>query len=263
MASSQTQPGVLWVSSMVANKDKLTDEKFDDWYANIHVDQVVATGGVPCAARYYAESILPPGSRPPWLLEPNFLTLYHMPDLYHRFSHAFTNLDGQTKPDQTLLDTIFANARFETRFYAHISTHFGPASGAPSDRPADLIISAALTPKPEIEADFNAWYEREHCAEIAKARGYVRTRRYKLLSAPAVLDRFTRSQNKLAPRYLAVHEFMDVDGQGFDMETLMKADETEWSKKIIPQLEVMEAGMFRMGRGFGTWSEVKNGRSRL
>ncbi|KAK3078367.1 hypothetical protein LTS18_007696 [Coniosporium uncinatum] len=274
-----SQPGVLWVSSMVARAERLSNEDFNDWYLNVHVDQVVATGGVPSAARYEAVPILPPDAkRATWAMEATWLTIYELPSLAHRYSPAFTNLDGQSKPDPTLLDRIFRNAKFETRFYEHIETHEAPHA---HPGPGTLVISAALTPAKGQDDDFNRWYHDEHMAEVGKVEGYLRTRRYRQIVAtdpdfkPArtttgnegctgpeatILDCYERRQNERAPAYLALHEF---DAGEFDMEGLAKADETEWSKRIVPTLEVMQAGFFRLIRPYGKFAEGSTSSSKL
>jgi len=211
-------------------------------------------------------------------MEATWLTIYELPSLAHRYSSAFTNLDGQTKPDPVLLDRIFHNAKFETRFYEHLETHESPHA---HPGPGTLIISAGLTPASGQDDDFNRWYHDEHMAEVGKVNGYLRTRRYRQIVAsdpnfkPArtttgnekltgpeasILDCYERRQNVGAPAYLALHEF---DADEFDMEALAKADETEWSRRIVPTLEVMQAGFFRLLRKYGEFANGDTASSKL
>ncbi len=39
--------------------------------------------------------------------------------------------------------------------------------------PAKLVISAALTPAPGTDEDFDRWYKDEHYRTLAECRGYV------------------------------------------------------------------------------------------
>lgn len=81
--------GVLWVSSRVTKPDKLSGEKFCDWYENvtisnlssthllahrrtqIHIQQVLSLAGLPSAIRY--EAIQPQPSADTWSSEAPWL----------------------------------------------------------------------------------------------------------------------------------------------------------------------------------------------
>lgn len=113
--------------------------------------------------------------------------------------------------------------------------------------PANLIISAALTPAPGTDADFDAWYRQEHCRDVSLCPGHRRTRRYKLTFARQ--NRKDSSENELdsPPVYLALHEF---DGEELPAE-LQKTAETEWAKKSMGGLVGSEVKIFKLLKGFG------------
>jgi len=238
--------GILWVASQI-KKPTLTPEKFCAWYENQHIQEVTALSGVPRAARY--EGIQPspyPGALSddaPWL------TIYEMPDIEFRGSREFQGLDGQSEPKKELLEGVFKQARFDTRFYECIQVH--EKEGAKKG-PASLIISAALTPAAGKEADLDAWYRQEHLPLIGECTGYRRSRRFKLVNATA-LDEFKRIEPRV-PSYLAVHEF---DGDELPMAELVKVDETKWSKKVVAELELMEAGFYKLKRMYETELDAK------
>lgn len=258
--------GILWVASRI-KKPTLSSDKFCSWYENQHIQEVTALSGVPRAARY--ERIEPspyPGAfsdDAPWL------TIYEMPEIEFRQSKEFKGLDGQSEPKKELLDGVFKQARFDTRFYECIQVHEnggGAKKGKGLEKirddlnltdhvlpgPASLIISAALTPAAGKEADFDAWYRQEHLPLIGECAGYRRSRRFKLVNATA-LDEFKRIE-PVVPSYLAVHEF---DGDEFPMAALAKVDETEWSKKVVAELELMEAGFYKLKRKYETETDAK------
>lgn len=128
-STSGATPGLLWVaSSLVSDRPhQLTATRFCDWYENQHIDEVVALSGVPAAARYEAVPILPPDlapqDRPPWLLRAPWLSLYELSEVGFRNTDEFKALDGQSPPSPELLNEVFANARFETRFFEQIEVH--------------------------------------------------------------------------------------------------------------------------------------------
>jgi hypothetical protein len=129
-----------------------------------------------------------------------------MPSVAYRESAEFKGLDGQSEPAKELLEGIFQCARFDTRFYEEVQD-FTPASSntKPGEHAKRFLISAALEPPPEGEKDFDAWYRDEHLPVLAAAPGYVRTRRYDLVSGTS-LNEFERSVPDI-PKVLALHEF--------------------------------------------------------
>jgi hypothetical protein len=102
-----------------------------------------------------------------------------MSDIEYKDSAEFKALDGQSPPSQELLDGIFKNARFDTRFYTEAQSYSNPNS--PSPGPSTFLISAALEPPPDAVSDFDTWYRQEHLDVLSRAPGFVRTRRYELV----------------------------------------------------------------------------------
>jgi hypothetical protein len=109
-------------------------------------------------------------------------------------------------------------------------------------------MAACLEPAPGTDADFDAWYRQEHCAELAKCTGYVRTRRYELTFARQ--NRLPANEKKISepPKYLALHEF---DLEAPITEELMKTAETEWAKKVMGGCVRQEVGVYRVLNAFG------------
>ena len=122
--SKVSNPGILWVASGIINSKALSPEEFCSWYEEVHIQEVTALSGVPGAARYEAVQIVPADApKPAWLLGARWLTMYEMPDIAFRHTEEFAGLDGQSEPNKDLLDKVFKNARFETRFLELIQTH--------------------------------------------------------------------------------------------------------------------------------------------
>ncbi|KAH4936716.1 hypothetical protein HBI79_070640 [Parastagonospora nodorum] len=244
--------GILWVSSRITQPDKLSPEKFCKWYEDVHIQEVLVLPSLPSAIRWEAMSPQPGpdtlSTSAPWL------TVYEMTDVDYRNSPAFRALNGQTPPPQELLDEIFKNARFDTRFYQEVQNYENPnVTGAPAD--GAFLISAALQPPASTEAiaDFNKWYADEHLAMLAKAPGYVRTRRYELVDGTR-LDGFERSTPHI-PKFLALHEF---GGEALPWGELQASAETEWAKRVMGGLVGSEIGWFACKRRYeeGVWGEV-------
>jgi hypothetical protein len=257
-------PGILWVASRITQPNKLSEERFCEWYEDQHVDEVVSLSGVPAAARYEAvpmselagpptpESVKAAEQRPNYLMGGKWLTIYEVDDVDFRNTTEFKGLDGQSKPKGNLLEEIFTKAHFETRFGVLLSND---DKSAVKKGPAKLIISATMTPSTKESAeDVERFYEQEHVKEIAKCPGYVRTRRFRFVDT-TVLKEFTRTAaNPIEPgiSVVALHEF---EGPYFPVEGLQKADETPLTAKVLESLKKdgIEAGFFKLKRVYGDW----------
>lgn len=248
--------------------EKLSEERFCEWYEGQHVDEVVALSGVPAAARYEAvpmsaiagpptpESIEAAKEPPAYMMGGKWLTVYEMNDVDFRKTAEFKGLDGQSKPKGNLLEEIFKNAKFESRFGELISNDDkGTKRG-----PAKLIVSATMTggSKEAIE-DIERFYEQEHIREVAKCPGYIRTRRFRWVDT-TVLNEFERQSAdpvEAGVSVVALHEF---DAEYFPMEGMLKADETPWTAKTLESLKAggIEAGFYRLKRLYGDWKSEQS-----
>jgi hypothetical protein len=172
-----------------------------------------------------------------------------MSDVAYKNSPAFVVLDGQSPPSQDLLDGIFKNARFDTRFYTELQSHSSPSLPGPTS----FLISVALKPPITTASDLDAWYRDEHIAILSLAPGFVRSRRYELVSG-TTLEAFERSSSEL-PRYLALHEF---GVEELPWKELTESTQTEWAKRVLSGLIKEEIGWFKSKRVYGEeeWGPV-------
>lgn len=234
------------------------------------MDEVVALSGVPAAARYEAvplsevagpatpESLEADKQKPDYLMGAKWLTIYEMNDVDFRNSAEFKGLDGQSKPKDDLLNVVFKNAKFETRFGELLSNDDkGVKKG-----PGKLIVSATMTANSrEAADDIEHFYEHEHVREVAKCPGYIRTRRFRWVNA-TVLNEFERMPADPIEERISVVALHEFDGQYFPMEGMLKADETPWTASTLKSLKVggLEAGFYRLKRVYG---DFKSDKSRL
>ncbi|KAF2014638.1 hypothetical protein BU24DRAFT_493198 [Aaosphaeria arxii CBS 175.79] len=254
-------PGVLWVSSRILpSAPTLAPQSFCTWYEETHIQEVTSLPGVPRAARY--EALSPQPSPTTWSSLVPWLTVYEMPDVDYRSTEEFKELDGQSRPGQELLEGVFRQARFDTRFCEEVQWFENPVSSAAGDGetseevkkktegPAKFLISAALQPADgePAHADFDRWYREEHLAFFTRAPGYRRSRRYRVVDATA-LDGFERIRPEV-PCYLALHEF---DGEELPWGVLRESAETEWARRVMGGLVREEVGWYRLKRRYGEW----------
>jgi hypothetical protein len=113
-------PGLMFVSASITNTNELSEETFHKWYNDIHIPDVLVTGGVTHAARF--ENADPSA-------EYKFLALYTLPDLAFAQSEQFKTIPNSdpTLPGSGL---CFDSIKFDIRFYKLIQTDPETDSGA-------------------------------------------------------------------------------------------------------------------------------------
>lgn len=65
-------PGIFYSTSRISKPDQLSVEAYNKWYNEVHIRDVLATGGVTTAFRF--RNANPKADRP-------YLAIYHVPDL--------------------------------------------------------------------------------------------------------------------------------------------------------------------------------------
>jgi len=221
--------GILFAASKITTPE-LSAETYSKWYEDVHIPDILGTKQVRNAIRY--TNVDPKAEHP-------FLVLYSVPDISVIGSDiAKAEIFKDVRMESDLLPgpshSVFDAAEFDTRSYVRIQETYEKAGAAPG--PAKLIISAGLEPAVGTDEDFDNWYREEHTNEISKIAGYVRTRRYKLLTGGK------------PPSYLAVHEF---DAETVPDAELQKTIETPWGKKTMGGCVKIELGLFKLVKGFG------------
>jgi hypothetical protein len=163
---------------------------------------------------------------------------YEMPDVDFRQSEEFKSLDGQSMPKGDLLDSVFRQARFDTRFYEELPsfsrtfkadhTIGGLRSSVGGAGPAKFLVSYAST------APFGAPGRVPTLAHIVK--GLVRLRCFLKINA-TTLDRFERVEADV-PSFVALFEL--------ESEEAVKAWQEEF-KEFYDRHKV-EVGYYRLKR---------------
>src|SRR5688572_21041101 len=94
-----------------------------------------------------------------------------------------------------------------------------PGDGLPPKNAGGLLL-IAMNIAPELEADFNAWYDEEHIGALATVPGVLAARRF----------RGTSGNRK----YVALYHLATPDVQ--DGAVWKKARESEWTSRLKPHL---------------------------
>jgi hypothetical protein len=105
-------PGIILSASHITKPDQLSDETFNKWYNEVHIRDVLATGGVPNATRFRHAD--PKAAIP-------YLAVYTVPDLAIIHSEKFRSIPMR-HPMLPNGGNIHEFANFDTRFYQLIQT---------------------------------------------------------------------------------------------------------------------------------------------
>jgi len=88
-----------------------------------------------------------------------------------------------------------------------------------NDRGVLLIVATDI--EPDMEEEFNIWYDREHVPELLRVPGVLSANRYVAVEGE--------------PKYFAVYEHADEHVRG--QLAYKKVLETEWAMSIKPYLK--------------------------
>ena len=193
-------------------------------------------GGFSSALRYKATD----SHKPTWL------ALYDLSTPEVVSSDEYKALGANAS--QREFDIVKRLQMLNRRVYKHFSTH--EHQGV--QLPGKFLLVASLKPSQEGEGEFNKWYEEEHMTLLSKVPGWLRGRRYTLLSQIELAGKADKKNEVTAISYLAVHEFDRPDFM--ELQEFQTAMSTPWMKRVVSE-EMLRAGeirFFELHRDFGT-----------
>jgi hypothetical protein len=93
-----------------------------------------------------------------------------------------------------------------------------------------ILLIVRIDVKPEMEEEFNRWYNEEHIPT--------------LLKIPGVLWAKRAINTGKGPKYIAVYEHENIEVQ--NSEPYRKAAQTEWTRRIEPHLLKREREIYEL-----------------
>ena len=93
-----------------------------------------------------------------------------------------------------------------------------------------IFLIVRIDVVPEMEEEFNRWYDQEHIPN--------------LLAVPGVIWAKRGINTGKGPQYIAVYEHENIDIQ--HTEAYRKAVETEWTRRLRPHLLKMEREVYEL-----------------
>ena len=183
------------------NYSNAAEDEFNDWYDTEHVPERERTRGFINAQRWLGADD-PKISIATYDLE-SLEVLKSKPYL----AIAYDNLSPWSK-------RVSGKCRRICRFEA-VQTVPGRQPGATD---AGGLMMFAMNVAPEVEAEFNAWYDDEHIPRLLKVPGCLRARRFKMAGG--------------THRYLAIYHLTSPGVQA--SEAWKEAAGTPWTAKMRP-----------------------------
>ena len=91
---------------------------------------------------------------------------------------------------------------------------------------------------PEVEREFNDWYNSEHIPQLLGVPGFLSGRRYQAVEGE--------------PKYLALYDLSDAEVLKSDAFRQVREMPTEWTKKMLPLFRNTAIGTYRQIFSHGT-----------
>ncbi|GLB45171.1 hypothetical protein LshimejAT787_2000760 [Lyophyllum shimeji] len=217
----------------------VTEDEFNNWYDNEHAPLRLTVPGISSAARYKTTD----GKAPSWLalydaMNPGVL----QGEPYKALS---AQASGREKSIVSRLATL--NRRIYDRFTTVKSPNFSAAS-----LPAKFVLVVGIEPAPEKEEEVNRWYDEEHLDLMSKVPGFIRARRYKLVSHLELAGQANASPTQVLPfPYLTLYDW-ETDPYTADI-AFQAAISTPWSAKVLGELPSSEFRLFALHEGFSKY----------
>ncbi|KAJ8472894.1 hypothetical protein ONZ45_g16493 [Pleurotus djamor] len=229
--------GLLFVYSELG--DPAAEKQFNDWYDNKTIPAHASIPGVHTLARYRSVD----GKQPSWL------ALYDLASVDAIESPVFREPSATASEDDRNIVTNLS--MFNQRVYTYRST-LSSAAKLTSTLPGKYLLVALLHPSSQGEGNFNKWYDEEHMGMIAKLPGWIRGRRFTLVSSAELARTPGPSNNDLANpnlKYLAVHDLEQPVDLG--SATFQAALATDWTKKVMEDVRSnVELRLFELHKDF-------------
>ncbi|KAK0219860.1 hypothetical protein IW262DRAFT_1448371 [Armillaria fumosa] len=214
---------------LAENGPAIADDRFNDWYNNEHAPARLTVPGYITATRYQATDSQ----------KPTYLTVYDISSPDVADSPEFQALKHKASDNEK---DIMPKIQFlSRRIYQAIGT-FTHSASVPSSFPGKYVLTAELEVKPEFEEEFNKWFNEEHIGLLEKIPGWLRGRRYSLVTATSRREAI----GKPVFKYLAVHDF--DNGEFMKTPEWAAAIDTPWKTKVMEGVLGMEVRQFELNK---------------
>jgi hypothetical protein len=186
-------PGLIFAAGRITNP-KWAETTFNKWYNTVHVPQTFSTTNGPKAGFRFK-------NQDPKALF-SYLALYPTNDIHADTSDAAEKLKltDELVPDGESYLNLTA---WDVRLYRKIETL---GSGQSGFRIGKRLVTVEVEPGAGAK---DLWYDPKHLEMLKSQNGYLRSHGYALDEARVPSGK--ASDERILPKYLAVHEFEDTE----------------------------------------------------
>lgn len=267
-------PGIIYTTSKIVKPEELSPEKFNWWYENVHIRDLLATGVVSRAFRFKNNNAS---------ADTPYLAIYVLEDMAALQQAAFKSVP-QTHESLPGGGPAHRFVDFDTRYYQLIqkfeveehptgefsfspesnircskSNHYEqhnlvmcivavqiPQSTKLSSDWYPALISGAVEPAEGGDDDLDRWYREEHLNQATTQPGWKRTTRYKLIFQ--VRNDPGPQNSEDAPKWLALHEW-DKGYLGPEVQPFQPM--SEWTSTVMSNARNIQANNYEKIGSFG------------
>lgn len=196
------------------------EDEYNEWYDDEHAPARLTVPGIRTARRYREIS---EGK--------NYLAYYDLDSVPVLDKDEYRALAAKASDRER---RILRDVTPDRRVYSGIRT---PAVSEARnwDICGEFLLAVWWTPAPGTEGDFNAWYTKEHIPLLMKVPGWLRARRYRLLTGAG-------------PNYLALHDL--ASGEALREPAHEAAVQTPWRQRVKADQREYIRKLFRLWRRF-------------
>jgi len=199
--AGQVAQGLLAVWTDIAPE---AEREFNEWYNTEHIPQLLGVPGFLSGRRYQAVEG-----------EPKYLALYELTGPEVLKSDAFRQVRESPTAWSKKMIPLFRNTAIGEYRTIFSCTNY------PVPENAEFVLTVRLNIPPELESEFNQWYNIDHLPALVSVPGVYGARRYQAVQGE--------------PKYLAVYE---MNNAGVPKSAAWdKARNTDWTLKMRPNLK--------------------------
>jgi len=220
-------PGLIFAVSEPG--PDVSETEFTDWYDNEHAPARLKVPGFTNAIRYKTTD----AQTPSWIATFEIAST----SVAHSEPYKILALLASER-ERALVPRL---ALLNRRVYELLTVRSRPGLSS-SDLPAKYLFVITVLVPPELEEEFNKWYEEEHIPNIMKTPGWQRCRRYKLESSVELARGPVATPEHPVHNYLTLHEW-NRDGYAASPE-LHAAISTPWAQKMQKEVKASSLRFF-------------------
>ncbi|KAG6857058.1 hypothetical protein H0H87_010023 [Tephrocybe sp. NHM501043] len=234
-APEVTNDGLLFVYAECG--PHVTEQEFNDWYDNDHAPLRLALPDFSTAVRYKAVD----GKTPSWLAIYDTTT----PEVLQSNAYKSLSLNAPAHEKSIISRLAFLNRRIYHRFQTIQNPKFNTATPLP----AAVVLVVGMKPTSlEKEEDVNNWYSEEHLALMSKVPGFIRARRFKLVSSIELAGKADPASPAVAFPYVTLY---DWESAAYVNEPAFKeAISTPWTVNVFSEVADSELRLFGLHKRF-------------